>query len=105
LKGLPYALIDWNDVGCTATVTQVYETTITGAITSKLCDYNRFSQACQHYSSVIRTGANTASTLVCPRIQAGGRPAVDNYNSQHKAPWDYWVGLVPKLSDLPTNVR
>lgn len=80
--------------------------TVTGDIVVKICDYKKYSQACQQYSTVIRHVDNNAETPVCPATTPSRyRRIVNQYVQQHTSKWDWWVSPAPpnQLADIKSS--
>jgi chitinase len=66
-------------------------------ISTRICDGNKWPQACLHYSSVIRVnGRASYNPLTCPESSRGTKKArqggtkyqvVDEYNAEHNGQW------------------
>ncbi|RMZ76859.1 hypothetical protein DV738_g4696, partial [Chaetothyriales sp. CBS 135597] len=78
------------------TTTIAFQRTTTSLVT-RVCDGSRTTQACHHYSSVLRRAPQWA-ILTCPsKAPSGRRPAPIKWNNEHNSKWS--ISWIPKHLD------
>lgn len=81
------------------TTIDVTSTFIAQPIQTNVCDFDKFPQACAHYSSVISRNDGSIipmDTLYCPLSTMANRKLPKKWDDQHDKNWRSWISSLPK---------